>query len=97
MFPYTFFHLQIKLDRVDRISKTGRELVNKGYQLQGCLSNLNLTGQNRRDSEYLRQTLQEIRALGSEVKQLADDLRPEIGRIMKYSNENEEKLKKRTE
>ena len=78
------------MDKVEKIAKSGAQLIDKGYQLQGCISDIAMTGQNRRDTEYLAKTLQEIRALGGSVQQMADELKP----IVKRYNENEENLKK---
>lgn len=78
------------MEKIEKITKCGEELVNKGFQLQGCMSNMNLSGQNRANCDYLWKTLTEIRNLGSEIARVGNELKP----AMKSAIENEERLKR---
>lgn len=78
------------MEKIEKITKCGEELVNKGFQLQGCMSNMNLSGQNRANCDYLWKPLTEIRNLGSEIARVGNELKP----AMKSEIENEERLKR---
>lgn len=78
------------MEKIEKITKCGEELVNKGFQLQGCMSNMNLSGQNRANCDYLWKTLTEIRNLGSEIARVGNELK----HAMKSAIENEERLKR---
>uniref|UniRef100_A0A8W8NU86 Uncharacterized protein n=1 Tax=Magallana gigas TaxID=29159 RepID=A0A8W8NU86_MAGGI len=82
--------IYITMEKIEKIMKCGEELVNKGFQLQGCMSNMNLSGQNRANCDYLWKTLTEIRNLGSEIARVGNELKP----AMKSAIENEERLKR---
>lgn len=70
--------------------KCGEEFVNKGFQLQGCMSNMNLSGQNRVNCDYLWKIFIEIWNLGSEIVRVGYELKF----IMKSVIENEERFKR---
>lgn len=64
------------MEKIEKITKCGEELVNKGFQLQGCMSNMNLGGQNWANCDYLWKTFTEIRNLGSEIARVGNELKP---------------------
>lgn len=78
------------MEKIEKITKCGEELVTKGFQLQGCMSNMNLSGHNRANCDYLWKTLTEIRNLGSEIARVGNELKP----AGKSAIENEERLKR---
>lgn len=75
------------MEKIEKITKCGEELVNKGFQLQGCMGNMNLSGQNRANCDYLWKTLTEIWNLGSEIARIGNELKP----AMKSAIENRER------
>ena len=87
------------MDRANVIANAAEEIIRKSYQIQGCVSSLNLTTSRKEDMDYLTRTMQEVRELGSRVKRETDYLKPEIRRLennsrSKQASEKDDQIKK---